>query len=164
MSVTYDLYVKQSGRWLLEKQFNRENRSDAVSEANRLLALPGIAAARVIRERYDRRTQIATEHTVFDSTKPAVAPEPTRPVRRDLGRRGALPPDVHRSWNDEPSADDEVPWDDTSLFDEYAEFEPWHDMSDRTLDSVRDWTRKASICVCGGSVALLFVTVAMVMN
>ena len=83
MSITYDLYVKQSDRWLLEKQFLREERSDAVSEAERVLSLPGVAAVRVIGERYDGRTDMATEHTVFDSSEELVPATP----QAQLGRK-----------------------------------------------------------------------------
>ena len=166
MSITYDLYVKQSDRWLLEKQFLREERSDAVSEAERVLSLPGVAAVRVIRERYDGRTDMATEHTVFDSseelvpTKPQAPARPQNHARRAFGRRGQLPPDVHQNWHDESDVSDQVSWDDMSLFDDYDEFEPWQTMSDNALIRMQSWARMASLCVCGGVVGLLLIGTA----
>lgn len=143
MSITYDLYVKQSGRWLLEKQYEREERSDAIHEAKRMMRLPGIAAAKVVRERYDRHTQLAMEHTVFDSAEAAQSPiagamQPhevrarevrAREVRareagrREFGRRGTLPLDVHRSWDHESDISGQEYWEDVSLFDDYAALE-----------------------------------------
>ena len=160
MSITYDLYVKQSDRWLLEKQFHREERSDAVSEAERLLSLPGIAAARVIRERYDGRTNTATEHTIFDSRQDLAIAEPKVRSSREFGRRELLPPDVHKNWQDESDVNDQEFSDDMSLFDEYEEFEPWQTMSDDALGRMQSWARTASICVCGGSVGLLLIGTA----
>jgi hypothetical protein len=160
VSITYDLYIKQSGRWLLEKQFIREERSDAVSEAERVLSLPGVAAVRVIRERFDRRTNMATEHTVFDSNEDIVPAKPQAHVRREFGRRGQLPPDVHQNWLDESDVSDQVFWDDMSLFDDHEVFEPWQTMSDEALNRVRSWARMASICVCGGGVGLLLIGTA----
>ena len=160
MSITYDLYVKQSGRWLLEKQFSREERSDAVSEAERVLFLPGVAAARVIRERFDGRTNMATERTVFDSSEEFVPAKPQSHARRELGRRGQLPLDIHQNWHDESDVGDQVVWDDMSLFDDHEMFEPWQTMSDDVLNRVRSWARMTSICVCGGGVGLLLIGAA----
>ena len=160
MSITYDLYVKQSDRWLLEKQFLREERSDAVSEAERLSSLPGIAATRVIRERYDGRTNMATEHTVFDSSEELVPAKLQARARPEFGRRGQLPPDVHQNWHDESDVGDQVFWDDMSLFDDFDDFEPWQTMSDDALNRMRSWARTASFCVCGGGVGLLLIGTA----
>ena len=164
MSITYDLYVKQSGRWLLEKQFDRDERSDAVSEAKQLITLPGIVAARVIRERYDQRTQLASEHTIFDSSEEVATARPSAPVKREFGRRGKLPPDVHHQWNDESELDDLVYWDDISLFEDCAAVEPWQELSEESLERLRTWTKTAGVCVCGGSVAVLIFSAAWIMN
>ena len=73
MSVTYDVYVKERGRWLLECEFRWDEREAALEKAQSLAKRHYVQAVKVIRERYDKVTQRVTESTVFDTSDSGAA-------------------------------------------------------------------------------------------
>ena len=156
MSITYDLYVKQSGRWFLERQYERDARSDAVSEAKKLFTMPGVAATRVIRERYDRDSLLSIETTVFDSTEEAPVVGTGSRARREFGRRGKLPPDVHHQWQEVREPDNLEHGDGSPPFDDDADIEFWQIPRNRSVERFMDWKRAGAISLCvGGGAALV---------
>ena len=68
MSVTYDIYVKERGRWLLACEFGWDEREAALEEAQSLAKRHYVQAVKVIRERYDKVTQRITESSIFDTS------------------------------------------------------------------------------------------------
>ena len=87
MSVTYDVYVKERGRWLLECEFRWDEREAALEKAQSLAKRRYVLAVKVIRERYDKVTQRVTESTVFDTSDSNGAKDKVRslPARQDAG-------------------------------------------------------------------------------
>lgn len=73
MAVTYDVYVKERGRWFLECEFPWDEREEALDKAQALTKRRYVQAVKVIRERYDRITQMMTESTIFDTSGEAPA-------------------------------------------------------------------------------------------
>jgi len=71
MSVPYDVYVKERGRWVLECKFPRDEREEALERANILTRRHYVQAVRVIRERYDKVSHLMTESTIFDTSEEA---------------------------------------------------------------------------------------------
>lgn len=68
MSVTYDIYVKERGRWLLACEFGWDEREAALEKAQSLAQRHYVQAVKVIRERYDKVTQRITESSIFDTS------------------------------------------------------------------------------------------------
>ena len=66
MAVTYELYVKQRGRWNFEAQFAGHLREAALTEAKELE--PHVQAAKVIREQTDAEGNIR-ESTIYNSER-----------------------------------------------------------------------------------------------
>lgn len=64
MAVTYELYVKQRGRWNFEAQFAGHLREAAIAEAKELE--PHVQAAKVIREQTDAEGNVR-ESTIYNS-------------------------------------------------------------------------------------------------
>jgi len=73
MSVTYDIYVKERGRWLLACEFGWDEREAALEKAQSLAKRHYVQAVKVIRERYDKVTQRITESSAFDTSGNQVA-------------------------------------------------------------------------------------------
>ena len=78
MSVTYDVYVKERGRWFLECEFRWDEREEALGKAESLTRRRYVQAVKVIRERYDRITRLMTESTIFDTTGETSSKSPER--------------------------------------------------------------------------------------
>ena len=67
METSYELYIKQNGRWILEGNYRSDQREAAVDEAKQLVSQPHIQAAKVIREKHNPATGVNLETTIYDS-------------------------------------------------------------------------------------------------
>ena len=67
-ATTYEVQVMQAGKWRIHAQFPANGREDAIEEAKTLEALPGIAGIKVVRDSYDDRTGLHSEHIVHKHT------------------------------------------------------------------------------------------------
>jgi hypothetical protein len=67
VTVTYEVYAKERGRWLLEGKFLANERRDAIAEANSLLRRGYVESVQVIRERYNRVTNAVSEYLVYSN-------------------------------------------------------------------------------------------------
>ena len=116
MSVTYDVYVKERGRWLLECEFRWDEREAALEKAQSLAKRHYVQAVKVIRERYDKVTQRVTESTVFDTSdsKGAEDKGQSMPARRNAGSDPDPQPSLAELdiWTEE--GDPEIHWDDAN--------------------------------------------------
>ena len=63
METSYELYIKQNGRWILEGNYRSDQREAAVDEAKQLVSQPHIQAAKVIREKHNPATGVNLETT-----------------------------------------------------------------------------------------------------
>ncbi len=66
MAVTYELYVKQKGRWNFEAQFAGHLREAALAEAKEIE--PHVQAAKVIREQTDAEGNVR-ESTIYTTER-----------------------------------------------------------------------------------------------
>ncbi len=69
MQVSYEVYARVQGRWLLDSRYGNDRRDDAIDEARALARTRPIEAAKVVEEDYDEVHRTSTELTVF-STRP----------------------------------------------------------------------------------------------
>lgn len=76
-SISYEVYYQQDRRWHLQASFDSGKRDDAVEEAKRLEKEGHLQGACVIREAYDKATNLSHESIVYSSPglkeKPSVA-------------------------------------------------------------------------------------------
>ncbi len=72
--VSYEVYVKQSGRWTIEQRYTNMERQVAIDDAKSMHDNPSVEAVKVVKETYDENTNSTTEATVFstESIRPAV--------------------------------------------------------------------------------------------
>ncbi len=63
-STSYEVLVMQGGSWRIHAQFPEGQRDDAIEEAKTLEDLPGIAGIKVVRDSYDDRTGLHSEHVI----------------------------------------------------------------------------------------------------
>lgn len=68
MAVTYELYVQQRGRWILEAQFAGHLRQVAIEEAKDLQRQGHVQASKVVREQTDEDGFIR-ESTIYNSER-----------------------------------------------------------------------------------------------
>lgn len=83
--ISFEVYVKRQGRWIIEAVL--AEREQAFKLAEGLTAGKDVAAVRVVRECFDQSSGESVERVIFDSDirleKPAPArPEPPAPKRR----------------------------------------------------------------------------------
>jgi len=87
--VTYEVHVKQQGRWTMQARYDDGQEGAAVEEAKNLESMPGISATKVIRESYDPEEGTSLETTVYKSSERAeyeakkaasAAPRASRPA------------------------------------------------------------------------------------
>lgn len=69
MAVSYELYIRQKGRWNLEAQFNGHQRQAAIDEAKELEQQSHIEGTKVVREKIDDATGESSEQTIFNSDR-----------------------------------------------------------------------------------------------
>ena len=67
METSYELYIKQNGRWILEGNYRSNQRDAAVDEAKQLVSQPHIQSAKVVREKRNPDTGVNLETTIYDS-------------------------------------------------------------------------------------------------
>ncbi len=67
MSFTYDLYVHQKGRWILEASFGVEERGDALELAKRIEDHRSAEGIQLIRERFDSDSGQIERSTVYNT-------------------------------------------------------------------------------------------------
>lgn len=67
MSCTYDLYVYERGRWMLEATFGADRRADALKLARRIDDHRSAEGIQVIREKLDATSQRVERSTVFNT-------------------------------------------------------------------------------------------------
>jgi len=104
--VTYEVHVKQHGRWTMQARYDDGQEGAAVEEAKNLENMAGISATKVIRESYDPESGTSLETTVYKSSERAEyeakkaashAPQGARsapappPRRRNPARSGVRP-------------------------------------------------------------------------
>ena len=68
MPVSYELYVKQRGRWILEAQFAGHLRQAAIEEAKDLQRQDHIQASKVVREQTDE-DGLTRDSTIYSSER-----------------------------------------------------------------------------------------------
>ena len=69
MDVSYELYIKQDDRWILEGQFTGDQRQTAIGEAKILETEKDIQAVKVVREERDEGSGHVRDSTVYNSEK-----------------------------------------------------------------------------------------------
>jgi len=69
--VTYEVHVKQQGRWTMQARYEDGQEGAAVEEAKNLESMPGISATKVIRESYDPEEGTSLESIVYKSSERA---------------------------------------------------------------------------------------------
>jgi len=67
MTFTYELYVFERGRWLLESSFPADRRNEALDLARRIEAHRSAEGIQVIRERVDPTSSRAERTTVYNT-------------------------------------------------------------------------------------------------
>lgn len=65
----YDIYLCRQGRWTID--FRAKTRADAEQRANDALTHPAIDGVRVVRDRFNPRTKVHREDTIFERAKAA---------------------------------------------------------------------------------------------
>ena len=61
MEVTYELYILEKGRWIIDSRYQTNEREKAVDEAKHLAKQSHIQATKVVRESYDSNNQVARD-------------------------------------------------------------------------------------------------------
>jgi hypothetical protein len=87
-TVTYELYVKRSGRWTIESVFVEHERDVALLTAKRRSGLAGVEAVKLVREAYSAKTRLSMEAVIFNSSRAASAGRSEFGI---LERRGFAP-------------------------------------------------------------------------
>ena len=85
MEVTYELYIQEKGRWIIDSRYKAKEREKAIDEAKHLAKQSHIQATKVVRESYDSSEQVAREKTIFESH-----PEESRGSGAVLGGGGTF--------------------------------------------------------------------------
>lgn len=67
MAFTYDLYIHQGGRWVLEASFGVDRRSDALHLARRIEDNRSADGIQLIREQFDPETGHVERSTVYNT-------------------------------------------------------------------------------------------------
>ncbi len=65
--VSYEVYVKQSGRWTIEQRYTNMERQVAIDDAKSMHDNPSVEAVKVVKETYNESDNSTVESTVFST-------------------------------------------------------------------------------------------------
>ena len=99
-NVTYEVYVRQGGRWEIHTRHGAAEREASINEAKSLVKMPKIDGVRVVWETHDTDDGSTEETTIYkDAIEPSsrplaysMPPRPTQPPRTPGGRKAPDPP------------------------------------------------------------------------
>ncbi|MSP52148.1 MAG: hypothetical protein EXQ91_07135 [Alphaproteobacteria bacterium] len=67
--VSYEIYTRAAGRWVLDSRYGPNERERAIDEGKKLSKQPGVDAVKVVRETCDEDANPIKESTVYNSAK-----------------------------------------------------------------------------------------------
>ena len=63
--ITFEIYIQQGGRWLLEARFNNSQKDQAIEEARQIEKQSKLESIKVVREVYDDDNNLIKEQIVY---------------------------------------------------------------------------------------------------
>ena len=63
--ITFEIYIQQGGRWLLEARFNNSQKDQAIEEARQIEKQSKLESVKVVREVYDDDNNLIKEQIVY---------------------------------------------------------------------------------------------------